>query len=68
MKITTNQCFGWLGYLVRYRDLIYQILDFDWNTYCYLITPAFKTGESVWIPLEKLIGCEIVGDAWKVER
>ena len=65
MKITKNECFGWLGFQVLYKRKIWQIVNFDWSSYEYELQPEFRSDHNIWVPMHRLFGCEIVGDAWK---
>ena len=65
MKITKNECFGWLGFQVLYKRKIWRIVDFDWASYEYELQPEFRSDHNIWVPMHRLFGCEIVGDARK---
>lgn len=65
MKITKNQCFGWLGFQVLYKRKIWRIVNFDWSSYEYELMPEFRSDHNIWVPMHLLFGCEIMGDAWK---
>lgn len=65
MKITKNECFGWLGFQVLYKRKIWQIVNFDWASYEYELQPVFRSDHNIRVPMHQLFGCEIVGDAWE---
>lgn len=65
MKITKNECFGWLGFQVLYKGKIWRVVNFDWSSYEYELMPEFRSDHNIWVPMHRLFGCEIMGDAWK---